>query len=81
MSNEELLKKAAETINRLGAAAQDCKSCERLSQCNAYKDGDIFHNGDEGYSEDEIKEIMAFVDEIADLVDDLSWKLDPQNDF
>ena len=46
MSNEELLKKAAETINRLGAAAQDCKSCERLSQCNAYKDGDIFHNCD-----------------------------------
>ena len=45
------------------------------------EDGDIFHNGDEGYSEDEIKEIMAFVDEIFGLVDDLSWKLDPQNDF
>lgn len=45
------------------------------------EDGNIFYNGGEGYSEDEIKEIMAFVEEIADLVDDLSWKLDPENDF
>lgn len=45
------------------------------------EDDDIFRNGGDGYSEDEINEIMAFVDEIADLVDDLSWKLDPENDF
>ncbi len=43
MSNEELLKKAVETINRLGAAAQDCKSCERLLICNAYQDGDNYN--------------------------------------
>ena len=44
--DKDILIKAAETIQRLGAAAQDCKSCERLSMCNAYKDGDIFHECD-----------------------------------
>ena len=44
------------------------------------EDGNIFYNGGEGYSEEEIKEIMAFVEEISDLVDELSWKLDPQNE-
>lgn len=41
---KELLIKAAETIQRLGAAAQDCKSCARLPLCNAYQDGDSFGN-------------------------------------
>lgn len=39
---KEILRKAAETIQRLGTAAQDCKSCARLPLCNAYKDGDSF---------------------------------------
>ena len=46
MDKKELLEKAAETINRLGAAAQDCKSCKRLPICNAYNDGDIFKGCD-----------------------------------
>ena len=43
---KEILRKAAETIYRLGTAAQDCKSCARLPLCNAYKDGDGFRNCD-----------------------------------
>ena len=43
-------------------------------------DGDIFANGDEPFSDEEIEQIMAFVREIAPLVDDLSWKLDPNNE-
>lgn len=43
---KEILRKAAETIRRLGTAAQDCKSCARLPLCNAYKDGDSFGNCD-----------------------------------
>ena len=43
---KEILRKAAETIQRLGTAAQDCKSCARLPLCNAYKDGDSFGNCD-----------------------------------
>lgn len=42
----DILIKAAETIDRLGKAAQDCKSCARLPECNAYKDGDSFENCD-----------------------------------
>ena len=42
----DILRIAAETIQRLGAAAQDCKSCARLPECNAYKDGDSFENCD-----------------------------------
>lgn len=34
-----ILVKAAETIDRLGKAAQDCKSCSRLPTCNAYQGG------------------------------------------
>ncbi len=45
-SNIEILRLAAETIQRLGSAAQDCKSCARLPECNAYKDGDGFKNCD-----------------------------------
>ena len=40
----DILTIAAETIQRLGSAAQDCKSCARLPECNAYKDGDGFKN-------------------------------------
>lgn len=40
----DILRIAAETIQRLGAAAQDCKSCANLPLCNAYKDGDSFEN-------------------------------------
>ena len=39
---KEILRKAAETIQRLGTSAQDCKSCARQPLCNAYKDGDGF---------------------------------------
>lgn len=42
----DILKRAAETIDRLGKAAQDCKSCANLPLCNAYKDGDSFENCD-----------------------------------
>ena len=42
----------------------------------------MFFNGENPeYTEEEVAEIMAFVREIADLVDTLSWKLDPQNEF
>ncbi len=36
----DILEKAADTIQRLGSDAQDCKSCANLTMCNAYKDGD-----------------------------------------
>ena len=42
----DLLRKAAELIQRLGSQAQDCTSCARLPICNAYKDGDSFENCD-----------------------------------
>ena len=42
----DILRIAAETIQRLGSAAQDCKSCARLPECNAYKDGNSFENCD-----------------------------------
>lgn len=55
---KEILKKAAETIQRLGAAAQDCKSCARLPLCNAYKDGDSFVNCDYKWiHEDEVRRL------------------------
>ena len=41
-----ILLKAAETIQRLGAAAQDCRSCARLSLCNAYQTENRFENCD-----------------------------------
>ena len=44
MSNEELLKKATETINRLGTAAQDCKTCAKLTLCNAYSADGQMHD-------------------------------------
>ena len=44
MTNDELLKKAAETINRLGAATQDCKTCAKLTLCNAYSTDGQMHD-------------------------------------
>lgn len=40
----DILIKAAETIDRLGKAAQDCKSCARLTLCNAYQTENRFEN-------------------------------------
>lgn len=55
---KELLIKAAETIQCLGAAAQDCKSCARLSLCNAYQDGDSFGNCEYKWiHEDEVRRL------------------------
>lgn len=55
---KELLLKAAETIQRLGAAAQDCKSCVRLPLCNAYQDGDGFGNCEYKWiHEDEVRRL------------------------
>lgn len=45
------------------------------------EDGDVFFNGDTPFSEQDVNEIMAFVRGISDMVDDLTWKLDPENDF
>lgn len=42
----DILRIAAETIQRLGAAAQDCKSCARLPECNAYQAENRFENCD-----------------------------------
>lgn len=41
-----ILQKAAETIDRLGRDAQDCKSCARLPICNAYRTENRFENCD-----------------------------------
>lgn len=41
-----MLVKAAETIDRLGKAAQDCRSCARLPECNAYESENRFENCD-----------------------------------
>lgn len=46
MNDSEILRKAIETIQRLGAAAQDCKSCAKLPMCNAYQEGDSFQGCD-----------------------------------
>lgn len=52
-----ILEKAAETIQRLGSAAQDCKSCARLPICNAYRTENSFENCDYKWLyADEVKE-------------------------
>lgn len=52
-----ILEKAAETIQRLGSAAQDCKSCARLLLCNAYRTENRFENCDYKWQyADEVKE-------------------------
>jgi hypothetical protein len=40
----DILRAAAETIQRLGSATQDCKSCARLTLCNAYQTENRFEN-------------------------------------
>jgi hypothetical protein len=58
---KDLLVKAAETIQRLGTAAQDCKSCARLPLCNAYKDGNTFKGCDYKWIySDKIENIQTF---------------------
>ena len=42
------------------------------------ENGDVFIN--DGYSEEETDEIMAYVREVADDIDALVWKLSPEND-
>ena len=52
-----ILEKAAETIQRLGSAAQDCKSCARLPMCNAYQAENRFEGCDYKWLyADEVKE-------------------------
>ena len=43
---KDLLRKAAETIQRLGTQTQDCTSCARLPLCNAYEKEGRFENCD-----------------------------------
>ena len=62
----DILKRAAETIDRLGKAAQDCKSCARLPECNANKDGDSFENCD--YQWTQAEAVRRLCDESADSV-------------
>lgn len=59
----DILIKAAETIDRLGKAAQDCKSCARLPECNAYKDGDSFENCD--YQWTQAEAVRRLADEVS----------------
>ena len=42
----DILRIAADTIQRLGSDAQDCKSCSRLPTCNAYQAENRFENCD-----------------------------------
>ena len=42
------------------------------------EDGDAFFNADR-YTDEEIDEAMRLARDIADLVDELSWKLAPEN--
>ena len=43
METSKIIAAAVETINRLGAAAQDCRTCAKLPMCNAYQDGEELH--------------------------------------
>lgn len=43
------------------------------------EDGDVFFNADR-YTDEEIDEAMKLAHEIADLVDELSWKIAPENE-
>jgi len=64
---KDLLVKAAETIQRLGTAAQDCNSCARLPLCNAYKDGDCFKNCDYKWIySDKVEQIKTVGDNNSD---------------
>ena len=43
------------------------------------EDGDVFYNAD-CYTDEEIDEAMKLAHEITDLVDELSWKIAPENE-
>lgn len=43
------------------------------------EDGDVFYNAD-CYTDEEIDEAMRLAHEITDLVDELSWKIAPENE-
>lgn len=43
------------------------------------EDGDVFFNAD-CYTDEEIDEAMRLAHEITDLVDELSWKIAPENE-
>ncbi len=44
------------------------------------EDGEVFCNN-ESYTDAEVVEAMKLVDNVADLVDDLAWRLSPENDW
>lgn len=44
------------------------------------EDGDVFYN-DDRYTDAEVAEAMKLVDNVAALVDDLAWRLSPENDW
>ena len=43
------------------------------------ENGDVFFNAD-CYTDEEIDEAMRLAHEITDLVDELSWKIAPENE-
>lgn len=54
----DILRIAADTIQRLGSDAQDCKSCSRLPTCNAYQAENRFENCDYKWTyADEVRRI------------------------
>lgn len=59
----DILKSAAETIDRLGKAAQDCKSCARLPECNAYESENRFENCD--YQWTQAETVRRLCDEVS----------------
>ena len=59
----DILKRAAETIDRLGKAAQDCRSCARLPECNAYESENRFENCD--YQWTQAEAVRRICDEVS----------------
>lgn len=55
----DMLVKAAEVIDRLGKAAQDCRSCARLPECNAYQAENRFENCDYQWTQAEAVRRLA----------------------
>lgn len=68
MENKEILCKAIETIQRLGSAAQDCRSCARLTLCNAYQDGDIYHGCEYKWIHADAAEELVNIEKRRELV-------------
>lgn len=61
----DILRIAAETIQRLGAAAQDCKSCAKLPICNAYKVENRFENCDYQWTQAEAVRRICDAENVA----------------